>query len=246
MDGASSLVGLIGTASASVMWLVHTVRHRHHLSQCAQDLQRHRRIDRRLVGCVNEMEWILDGMPTTASNADVPEELVGHARYLYGLRQEARDNVARLSRHTAQLRWPEGHLAKVSLAGRRCQLAHGALIQAFEALADASREYERGLGMALLEAGHGAGARTSSMPVRLLDESSAGVVAMLREVCERALTRAADACSLPVRSHTVFDTTWPVRRSEVASTETDPYAGELKPMGWQGFGPQPLLHVDAR
>jgi hypothetical protein len=246
MDSASSLMGLIGTASAAVMWLVHTLRHRRHLSQCVQDLQRHRRLDRRLVGCVNEMEWILDGMPARASNADVPEKLVGHARYLYGLRQEARDNAARLSRHAVQLRWPEGYLAKLSLAGRRCQLAHGALIQAFEALADASREYERGLGMALLGSGGGAGARTSSMPVRLLDESSAGVVAMLREVCERALTSAADACNLPVRSHTVFDTTWPVRRSEVASTGTDPYVGELRPMGWQGFGPQPLLHVDAR
>lgn len=246
MDSASSLTGLVGTASAAVMWLVHTFRHRRHQSQCVQDLQRHHRLDRRLVGCVNEMEWILDAMPACASSADVPEELVGHARYLYGLRQEARDNAARLSRHAVQLRWPEGYLAKVPLAGLRCQLAHDALIQAFEALADASREYERGLGPALLGSGDGAGARTSSMPVRLLDESSAGVVATLREVCERALTRVADACNLPVRSHTVFDATWPVRRSEVASTETDPYMGELRPLGWQGFGPQPLLHVDAR
>jgi hypothetical protein len=84
------------------------------------------------------------------------------------------------------------------------------------------------------------------MPLRLLDESSAAEVARLRGECERALTHTADACNLRVWSHTVFDTTWPVRRSELGDEGTDPYRGEIRPMSWTGSGPQPLLHVDAR
>src|SRR4051812_42273198 len=113
------------------MWIVNTCRHRSHLSQCVQDLQRHRRLDQRLIGCVNEMERILDGTPPQASDAEIPEELVGHARYLFGLRQEAADNAARLSRHAVRLRWPDGYLGKATLAGKRCEVAHGALIRAF-------------------------------------------------------------------------------------------------------------------
>ena len=65
-------------------------------------------------------------------------------------------------------------------------------------------------------------------------------------MCERALTHAADACNVAFPSHVVFDTKWPIRRSEVPVAGSDPYLGEVKPMGWLGFGSQPLLHVDAR
>ena len=246
MNTVLEVIALISAAVGALMWVVHTIRHRRHLAQCVQDLQRHRRLDRRLVGCVTEMEQILDRLPAQQSNTDLPEELVGHSRYLFGLRREAADNARHLSRHAVRLRWPDGYLGRATLAGKRCAVAHGALVTAFQALADATREYERGLSMALLRCGDGAGARSLQGPVRLLDEESAAEVSRLREVCERALTQAADACNLRIPSHVTFETTWPVRRSETLSAGADPYQGEIKPLGWTGCGPQPLLHVDAR
>ncbi len=194
MSTVLSVIALAGTVTGAFMWVVSTLRHRSHISQCAQDLQRHRRLDKRLIGCVSEMERILDTTAVQAPGvAAVPEELVGNARYLVGLRQEAADHAADLSRHAVRLRWPDGYLAKTTLAGRRCELAHGALVNAFQALADATREYERGLATALLFSGDGAEARTMSMPVRLLDDSAALEVARLREVCAQALTHATTA-----------------------------------------------------
>ena len=246
MDTVLGLVAVAGAVGGALMWVVSSLRHRHHLEQCVQDLQRQRRLDLRLVGCVTEMERILDRLPAQITEGTVPEELVGHTRYLFGMRREAEDNAWELSRHTVRLRWPDGYLGKATLAGKRCTLAHGALVTAFDALAEAARQYERGLPAALKRCGDGPNARSQSMPLRLLDHSSAAEVARLREVYERALTHAADACNLRVRSHTVFDTTWPARRSEIPSTETDRYQGEVRPMSWTGLGPQPLLHVDAR
>lgn len=247
MSTVLSVIALAATVAGAFMWVVSTLRHRSHISQCAQDLQRHRRLDKRLIGCVSEMERILNTTAAQApGDAAVPEELVGHARFLFGLRQEAADDAADLSRHAVRLRWPDGYLAKTTLAGRRCELAHGALVNAFQALADATREYERGLATALLCSGDGAESRAMSMPVRLLDDSAALEVARLREVCALALTHAADACNLRFESSAVFDTKWPVRRSEVPEVGVDPYHGETRPLGWQGLGPQPLLHVDAK
>jgi hypothetical protein len=229
------------------MWAASTFRHRRHLSQCVQDLQRQRRLERRLIGCVAEMEHLLDRMaPQEPDDLTVPEELVGCAQFLYALRQEAGDQATDLSRHAVRLQWPDVYLSKATLAGRRCELAHGALVNAFQALSDATREYERGLSMALLRSGDGPQARAMTAPVRLLDESAAVEVARLREVCGRALVNAADACRLPFESSATFDTKWPVRRSEVPGEHEDPYRGEHRPMGWQGFGPQPMLHVDAK
>lgn len=246
MESVAQYVGIAGSVLALVMWAVHTVRHRRHLDQCVADLQRQRRLDLRLVGCVTELEQILDSLPPSSSGSEMPEEVVGHARFLYGLRVEARDNASNLSRHASQLRWPDGYIGKVTLSGERCRIAHGALIQAFESLERATREYERGLAAALRGSGDGGAARSLTMPVRLLDESSAIEVARLREACERALTQAADACKLPVRSHIAFETKWPVRRSEVRLEKGDPYRGEVRPMSWSGFGAQPIVHVDAR
>lgn len=246
MESVTQYAGIAGAVLAAVMWVVHTARHRRHLGQCVDDLRRHRRLNHRLVGCVTELEHILDSLPPSSSDSEMPEEVVGHARFLYGLRQEARDNASRFSRHAAQLRWPDGYLGKVTLAGERCRVAHGALIQAFESLAQATREYERGLGAALQRSGDGGAARPLTMPVRLLDEPAAAETARLREVCERALVQAADACNLPVRTHVVLESKWPVQRSEVSPEVCDPYRGEVRPMSWSGLGPQPLLHVNAR
>ncbi len=131
-----SVIALAGAVSGALMWMVHTLRHRSHLSQCVQDLQRHRRLDHRLIGCINEMERILDVTPPqAASDAEIPERLVGHARYLFGLRQEATDNASHLSGHVVRLRWPDGYLGKATLAGKRCEIAHRALVNAFQTLA---------------------------------------------------------------------------------------------------------------
>src|SRR6476620_295563 len=112
MDTAIGIITIVGTVVGALMWIVHTARHRRHLSQCVQDLQRQRRLDLRLVGCVTEMEHILDRLPAHATDVDVPEELVGHIRYLFALRREAADNAWELSRHTVRLRWPDGYLAR--------------------------------------------------------------------------------------------------------------------------------------
>jgi hypothetical protein len=55
MDTALGIITIAGVAGGVLMWVVHTLRHRRHLGQCVQDLQRQRRLDLRLVGCVTEI-----------------------------------------------------------------------------------------------------------------------------------------------------------------------------------------------
>lgn len=247
MSALLEVVSVMGLAVGAVAWGLSSWRHRRHLSQCVQDLQRHLRLDQRLRGCVIEMEHILDVLPSqNPHESTVPEQLVGHARYLYGLRQEASDQAIELSRHAVRLVWSDAYLSKVTLTGKRCELAHGALVVAFQALAEAAREYERGLAMALLQCGDGASARTLSMPVRLLDDEAATEVAGVREECRKALTNAADACRLAFGTGVTFERKWPVRRSEIPDSGEDTYGGEIRPLGWTGFGPQPILNVDAQ
>jgi hypothetical protein len=84
------------------------------------------------------------------------------------------------------------------------------------------------------------------MPVRLLDEAVAVEMAMLRETCDAALAHTAAASGIGSEAFLLHEETWPVRRSEVMALAADPYRGEIPPLGWRGFGAQPLLHVDAR
>lgn len=242
----ATALGLTSTGLFVLMWCLNTMRHRSHLRQCVADLQRHRRLDRRLTGCVVDIERILDELPASDSLGEVPEVLVGHMHYVNGLRVEAFDNAIRLESHAVRLRWPDGYLSRVTLAGKRCELAHGALITAFRTLAAAAREYERGLAAALQTCGDGPQARALTMPVRLLDEATASEVARLRDACGAALAHSTAATGLPDRTFLLWEATWPVRRSETVTAGPDPYDGELRPMGWRGFGGQPLLHVDAR
>jgi hypothetical protein len=246
LSTVATAVGLIATAFFIVMWFCDTVRHRSHLQQCLLDLRRQRRLDQRLAGCVADMERVLDGLPPSNSPDEVPEALVGHVHYLNSLRLEAIDNATRLSSHAVRLRWPDVYLSRGTPAGKRCQLAHGALITAFQTLADSAREYERGLGRALQTCGKEAGVRTAGMPVRLLDKAAADEVARLRESCNVALAHTVAVTRLRNEPFVLFEATWPVRRSEAAAMGGDPYAGEIRPMGWRGSGGQALLHVDAR
>jgi hypothetical protein len=239
-------VGLVATAVFAVMWFLDTLRHRSHLQQCGGDLRRQRRLDQRLAGCVADMERILDELPPSNSPHEVPEVLVGHVHYLNSLRVEASDNATRLGCHAVRLHWPDVYLSRLTVAGKRCQLAHGALITAFQTVADAAREYERGLAGALQGCGIGPEGRAPSMPVRLLNESAADEVARLREKCDVALAHTVAATRLRIEAFILLEATWPVRRSEAAALGADPYGGEIRPMGWRGCGGQPLLHVDAR
>lgn len=241
------IIAIAGAVAAGIMWALSSVRHRRHIAQCGQDLRRQQRLDRRLCGCIADIEHILDRLPAqTPDDLVLPEDLVGHVRFLHSLRQEAQDNAFDLARHAVRLQWPDAYISKSTTAARRCEVAHGALITAFRALADAAREYERGLPMALVKSGDGPESRTLSAPVRLLNEESATEVADLRDVSRGALTTAAEACGLQFETSARFETKWPVRRSEVPAEHADPFRGEIRPMSWNGFGPQPLLHADAR
>ena len=118
-------------------------------------------------------------------------------------------------------------------------------MNAFRALADATGEYEQGSAMAFLRRAM-VPVRVRTAPVRLLDGAAAVEVARLRKTCGRALANAADACTLRFETSAIFDTKWPIRRSEVPARHRDQYQGELRPMGWKGFEPQPMLHVYAK
>ena len=236
------IIAAAGAVAAGIMWVLSSLRHRSHLSQCAQDLRRQQRLDTRLRGCVAEIEHMLDRMPAQAPDeVVVPEELVGHVRYLYGLRQEAQDNAFDLVRHAVRLQWPDSYVSKATTAARRCEVAHGALVIAFRALADAAREYERGLPMALVKSGDGPEARGLTAPVRLLGEESATEVARLREVSRGALTTAAEACGLRFETSALFDTKWPVRRSEIPDEHTDLFRGEIRPWGGTALARNPCF-----
>jgi hypothetical protein len=63
MASLLNVIALVGAVFAAVIWIVTTIRHRNHLSQCVQDLRRHRRLNLRLIGCVNDIERILDRLP---------------------------------------------------------------------------------------------------------------------------------------------------------------------------------------
>lgn len=145
------------------------------------------------------MERVLDRLEPPASEEEVPEELVSHVRYCSSC-GEKRETTQGNS-HGMQFNFV-GLTATCpprAWQGERCQLAHGSLIKAFQALAEASREYERGLRRALQTCGDGPDARPLRTPVRLLDEEGAEEVARLRDDCGSALTETADALRLPTR-----------------------------------------------
>jgi hypothetical protein len=120
------ILGFASVVAAAFMWTLSTLRHRRHLAECVDALQRQQRLDRRLMGCVAEMEHVLDGIPAQEQDdLTVPEELVGPAQFLYGIRREAVEHARELSRHAVRLHGSDVYLSKATLARRRCELAHG-------------------------------------------------------------------------------------------------------------------------
>jgi hypothetical protein len=85
-----SVIALAGTVAGGIMWIVNTCRHRSHLSQCVQDLQRHHRLDRRLIGCVNDRDGTHTGRHSSSRFRRRDPGRTGRPRSLsVGLRQEA-------------------------------------------------------------------------------------------------------------------------------------------------------------
>ena len=81
MSTVLEVIAIAGAIAGALMWFASTLRHRRHISQCVQDLQRHQRLDRRLIGCVSEMEHILDRTPSQEPDElSVPEELASIRR----------------------------------------------------------------------------------------------------------------------------------------------------------------------
>ena len=205
------------------------------------------RLNRRLRACVTDIELYLErGHPMVPGM--IPEQVVGHMRYLNGIRQECRDLASELGRHSVRLRWPDGYLNRVTLAGRRCETAHTGLGRAAESLALAAREYERMFGVVVNR--HSADPAIATIPgpaetLCLLDQAAAAELTAFRESFAEGVRAVSDVLYPGDRRNITIDGTWPIYRSEV-DREADHYQGEVRPMAWTGFGDQPLTHVDAR
>lgn len=175
---------------------------------------------------------------------ELPEPIVGHMVYLFGLRQESEDHASRVGRHSVRLHWPDSYLPHWTSTAKRCELAMQQLRIAGESLAQACRLYEKGTAAALLSGGLRADQLTD--PVALLDEASASELARLRTRFDEAFRAAADICRLGGWAVTMYEAKWPIRVSELPDSAGELYRGEVMPMGWIGLGSQPILHVDAR
>jgi hypothetical protein len=225
-----------------VGWIAQWVWHRSHLQQATQDLQRFHRLSRWLSGCVWELHQYLAGQ--VEPQVDVPEPIVGHMRYLSGLRQESEDYASNAGRHSVRLRWPDSYLTRLTPTARRCELVTEKLRVAGESLVQACRLYEMGTTDALRSGGPRADQLAA--PVALLDEATASELARLRNRFDEALRAAADICRLDGWAWTMYEAKWPIRVSELPDSAAELYRGEVRPMGWTGLGSQPFLHVDAR
>jgi hypothetical protein len=232
----------IGLLMVVAGWIVQWVRHRAHLQQAAQDLWRFHRLSCRLGGCVWELHSYLVGQ--FEPQVDVPELIVGHTRYLFGLQQESGDYASQAGRHSVRLRWPDSYLSHWTSTAKRCELIMEKLRVAGESLAQACRLYDMGA-MAALQAG-GPRANQLAAPVALLDDASAGELARLRNSFDEAFRAAADICGIKGWAWTMYEAKWPIRISELPDSAGTLYRGEVSPMGWAGFGSQPILHTDAR
>jgi hypothetical protein len=90
-------------------------------------------------------------------------------------------------------------------------------VTAFNWLANAAREYERGLPRALRSNGDGASALSLRAPVRVLDRGLASEMTDRRRECTLAAATAADALGLRYMAAAVFDSKWPIWHWEVLS-----------------------------
>lgn len=130
----AAAITLLGAVTG---WIAQWARHRSHLQQATQDLRRFHRLSCRLSGCVWELHQYLAGR--VEPQVDVPEPIVGHTGYLFGLRQESKDYASEAGRHSVRLRWPDSYLTRLTPTARRCELVMEKLRVAGESLAQACR-----------------------------------------------------------------------------------------------------------
>ena len=248
-EAVPTIVGVLGLCAAVAGWVALTFEravHRSHLGQATQDHRRLHRLSARLAGCVVELERMLeDGLPVPGPGL-LPDSVAGHMVYLFGLREECEDFRSRARSHNARISWPEAYLQRASLSARRCAAAQAALAQAADALGGAVRVYEEGFVVAHRERAGTGGDRAPAQPLLLLSDESVSEVIAHRKAFDEQMRLVAEHTHLrhPFFEH--YRCAWPALRSEMQGFGDDPYGGEVRPMGRQGFGPVPVLHPDAR
>jgi hypothetical protein len=166
--------------------------------------------------------------------------------YLFGLREECDEFRSRTRSHNARISWPQAYLQRASPSARRCAAAQAALAESADALGGAARVYEEGFVVAHRERAGKGGGRAPAAPLLLLSDERASEVIAHRKTFDEQMRLV--AMHTPLR-HPFFEhyrCAWPALRSEMLGFGDDPYRGEVRPMGRQGFGPVPVLHPDAR
>jgi hypothetical protein len=236
--------GVFALAIFACGWIVQSLQLRSHLSQAVQDLRRLHRLSRRLGGCVWELNQCVASQLKPIE--EVSEPIICHVAYLFAIRQECGDLASQAARHSVRLRWADGYLSRRSLAAKRCELANENLRIAASALADACKVYERNIGQSLMSGTPSTSDIRPAAPITLLDEVSASQLAQIRVCFDEAVRALADVTGLRDWTVTMHESMWPIRHSELPASAGELYGGEIRPMGWTGFGSRPIIHVDAR
>lgn len=243
---ATGLIALGGLLTGTIaLWQQH-LTHRAHLQQVVQDHRRMHRLTTRLTGCVVELEQMLNAGLPAAGTGQLPEPVAGHMTYLFGLRDELDLIRSHATSHNARIGWAQTFLERASATAGRCQRAQSALIGATDALSGAARVYEEGFVAAYGKRRNVAAVRAESEPLLLLSRKRADNISCFRTAFDEHMRLLATHTNArhPALQH--YKTTWPIWTSELRAFDGDPYRGEIRPIGHDGFGPVPVLHPDAR
>ncbi|MEE6295335.1 hypothetical protein [Georgenia wangjunii] len=243
VTGLIALGGVL--AGMVVLWHQH-LTHRAHLQQAVQDHRRMHRLTTRLAGCVVELEQMLSAGLPSAGSGHLPEPVAGHMTYLFGLRDELDVIGSHAASHNARIGWAQTFLERASATARRCTASQSALDEAADALSGAARAYEEGFVAAYSKRRIGAAVRAPADPLLMLSEKRAKDISRKRVTFDEQMRLLATHINVrhPALRH--YKTTWPIWTSELGAFDGDPYRGEIRPIGHDGFGPVPVLHPDAR
>ena len=248
-DAVPTIVGIVGlcaTAVAAAAWVFERAVHQSHLTQAEQDHRRLHRLSARLAGCVVELERMLEaGLPVPGPGL-LPDSVAGHMVYLFGLRDECDEFRGRSQSHNARISWSRAYLQRASPSAQRCVAAQAALAESADSLGGAARVYEEGFVAAHRNQAGKGGDRAPAEPLLLLSDEQASAIIARRKIFDEQMRLVATHTRLrhPYFAH--YRCTWPALSSEMQGFGDDPYRGEARPMGRQGFGPVPVLHPDAR
>lgn len=248
-DAVATIIGIVGlcaTAAAAVAWVFERTVHQSHLSQAEQDHRRLHRLSKRLAGCVVELERKLEAGLAVPGPGLLPDSVAGHMVYLFDLREDCADLRSRTQSHNARISWSRAYLQRASPSAQRCVAAQAALAESADALVGAARVYEEGFVVAHRERAGKGGSQAPAEPLLLLSDEQASDVIAHRKTFDDQMQLVATHTGMrhPYFAH--YRCTWPALSSEIQGFGDDPYRGETRPMGRQGFGPVPVLHPDAR